>query len=168
MMKKKYKTVKKINNFFTVFYFFSSFFKTVKKLFNFFTVFFLFFHCFFAELGNQIKSRNLCRFNFVADHVIPETSLLVYFSPSNWLVLRRRGLKYMQSASLSVRTMLYLLLSRMQVVKKKQKNFMSDKKRTTFFHFFFCFRAPPTPPPGRTREKTALFSTRKKNSEKKF
>jgi hypothetical protein len=38
-MKKIKKTMKKINNFFTDFYFFSTFFKTVNKLLNFFTVF---------------------------------------------------------------------------------------------------------------------------------
>jgi hypothetical protein len=38
-MNKIKKTVKKINNFFTVFLLFSSFFKTVKKINNFFSVF---------------------------------------------------------------------------------------------------------------------------------
>jgi hypothetical protein len=50
---------------------------------------------------------------------------------------------------------------------------MSDKKRNTFFHLIFCSRAKNirfitrAPTPTRTRDKTAVFGTRKKTGEKK-
>jgi hypothetical protein len=49
---------------------------------------------------------------------------------------------------------------------------MSDKKRNTFFHLIFCSRAKNShfitrapPHPSRTRDKTAVFSTRKKTEQ---
>jgi hypothetical protein len=93
------KKLNKSNKIITVFFFFSSFFKTVKKINNLFTVFS---RSSATKLNRQPRQTLLipfchrsCKFR--------ETSLLVYSSsPSNSLVLRRRRLKHMQSASISV------------------------------------------------------------------
>jgi hypothetical protein len=108
--------VEKINNFFTVFYFFTPFSKSMKKIINFFTVFLSVARPHLGETGKSDDYHDLqvsCSGGFspsIADKRQPKimsfvvqvrstrNSVLLHYIlliPSNLLVLRRRGLKHM-------------------------------------------------------------------------